>query len=82
MARKTLDSISAAIGKAPTMQDAFHHTVDVRPIENGYIIRESKHNGDSYTSTERYSAEHPSGSGLPEGENLMRRAVDYMNKSR
>lgn len=78
-----LNDTSAIVNKMPTpgpSATAKSLNVDVRPITNGYIVRESNYNDkDGYSCSETYSASHPMNKGNDK-TGMMKSAVDHLNK--
>lgn len=83
MANKRM-SDTAAVAAMPSkggMRKGESINIEIRPIDNGYIKRESKcmDNGD-YTSKETYSPDRPSMEAPKGGSNMMKAAVDFIKK--
>ena len=61
-----------------------HHSVDVRKIDNGYVVRESRCCDGEYHSSEHYSAEKPNlqarTSAPNPGKETMRGAMKELNR--
>jgi hypothetical protein len=80
---KRLNDTSAIIGMIPYETQSEHYSRSVRPIDNGFIIKEHHYgpnSPDGPTSKEVFVRDHPDQSGLGANSNAMQRAVDFMKK--
>lgn len=83
MANKRMNDTNAvaAMPSKGGMRKGESINIEIRPIDNGYIKRESKYmdNGD-YTSKETYTPDRPSVDTPKSGNNMMKAAVDFIKK--
>lgn len=80
MAKKTRSlNDTIAVTAIPAFQPEHNETQtkSVRKIDNGFIVSSSSFKDGRYECSEEYSSSPPAPS---EGENLMRKAVDYMKR--
>jgi hypothetical protein len=80
MAGKRLNDTAAICAPG----DAERLSMEVRPIENGYVTRHSRHGKDGYESREVFSAQKPEmampADATPKETSTLHRATDYLRK--
>ena len=63
------------------MQKGESVNIDVRPIDNGYVVRKTQYSGDGdYSCSESFSKDRPNIDGAKTSVNRMKMAVDYLKK--
>jgi hypothetical protein len=86
-----LNDTQAIVAMVPYESEHNHYSRTVRPLENGFLVREfsqgtsndPNHLGDSPISREYYSEQHPDNMGRDPHvckPTAMKRAVDYLKK--
>lgn len=82
MAGKRLNDTKAISGMKPVSNLGESVNIDIRPIDNGYIKRETKCSDvGGYTSKETFHSEKPSLDPMGKnGNNMMKSAVDFLKK--
>jgi hypothetical protein len=82
MAKRLNDTAPiAAMPKKGGMRQGESINIEIRPIDNGYIKRESKYmdNGE-YTCKETFSPDRPTINNATSDGNMMKSAIDFMKK--
>lgn len=83
MARQRSSDTAAIVARPPHRQrsdESEHHSISVRPIDNGYLIERCTQKGGTYKTTCEYSADRPvieaDRPGTGPGDESLAKAVD------